>query len=362
MSSILRIEKTGLDQLVAALVARHRLFGPVDADGATVWREVRSADELALGRKQTDEPAKAVFYPQTEVLLGYDRGEVEAPAGESRPIAVLGVRPCDSRSLLTLDRVLGTGKYEDPGWVRRRSDALVIGLGCNEPSATCFCDWFGAGPFSREGSDIMLTDKGGAFIAESCTDNGEKFLRAAYGARLQRPSDDDLAEAGRVRQTALDALGSAPRAEFSLQSTESSLSRAWESPLWDELAFECLGCAACSYLCPTCHCFDVQDETEPGSRALGSGVRGRRIRIWDTCTAALFTREASGHNPRPTGRERFRQRVMHKFRYFVENYGEAGCVGCGRCIRGCPAGIDIREVLERVGAEGTKAQNSEAEA
>jgi sulfhydrogenase subunit beta (sulfur reductase) len=111
----------------------------------------------------------------------------------------------------------------------------------------------------------------------------------------------------------------------------------WESPFWEEIAQKCLNCAICSYLCPTCHCFDIQDE--------GNERTGRRIRIWDSCMFPLFTREASGHNPRANGADRVRQRVMHKFNYFVENLGEYGCVGCGRCVRECPVNVDIREVL-----------------
>lgn len=338
MSSSLRVDKQELDQLVSALASRYRVFGPVGLDGAVVLRAVRTAGELEFGAAALDGSAKAAFFPQTEPLLYYDRGTAVAPPGRDKPTAIIGIKPCDARSLLMLDKVFSTGKYRDVPWRRRQDDSLVIGLGCGQPLGTCFCNWLGSGPFSTEGSDIMLTDIGDAYVAESCTDKGERFLKAAFKSQVQRPSQSDLDKAGQVRSHAQQSLGPAT----DLTGVKAALAELWDSPLWDEVALECLSCAACAYLCPTCHCFDVQDETAPGT------TRGRRIRIWDTCMAALFTREASGHNPRAAARDRMRQRVMHKFSYFVDNFGETACVGCGRCTRLCPVNLDIRDVLKKV--------------
>jgi ferredoxin len=349
VSSSLRIAKQDLDQLVSALTSRYRLFGPVDVDGATVLREVKSADELALDAA-LDGPVKAAFFPQTEMLLSYDGTTSEPPPGRDKPTAVLGVRPCDARSLLLLDKVFGTGKYRDSLWERRHDDSLIIGLGCGTPLETCFCNSMNLGPFDSQGSDIMLTDIGDAFLAESCTDKGERFLKAAYKSQVQRPSQADLDKAGQVRGKALESL--APAADFS--GVKAALATLWDSALWDEVALGCLSCGACAYLCPTCHCFDVQDETAPGTR------QGRRVRIWDTCQSALFTKEASGHNPRLSAKERIRQRVMHKFSYFADNFGEAACVGCGRCIRKCPADFDVRLVLQKVKEAGKPGKAKDA--
>jgi sulfhydrogenase subunit beta (sulfur reductase) len=338
VSSTLRVDKKELDQLVSALVSRYRVFGPVDVDGTTVLREVKTADELALEAPALDGSAKAAFFPQTETLLYYDKGTAEAPPGKDKPTAVIGIRPCDARSLVMLDKVFSTGKYRDIPWQRHQDDNLVVGLGCGEPLETCFCHWLGSGPFSPEGSDVMLTDIGDAYIAESCTDKGERFLKAAFKSQMQRPSQADLDKAGQVRSRAQQSMGQV----VDVSAVKPALAKLWDSPLWDEVALECLSCAACAYLCPTCHCFDVQDETIPGT------TQGRRIRIWDTCMSALFTKEASGHNPRGAAKDRMRQRVMHKFSYFVDNFGETACVGCGRCIRLCPVNLDIRDVLKKV--------------
>jgi ferredoxin len=114
----------------------------------------------------------------------------------------------------------------------------------------------------------------------------------------------------------------------------------FEHPFWDTLHKKCLACGTCTFMCPTCHCFDIQDEVKAED--------GKRMRNWDSCMFPLFTKETSGHNPRPSQKERWRQRVMHKFRYFVDNFNAIACVGCGRCVMYCPVNMDIRKIVEDI--------------
>jgi sulfhydrogenase subunit beta (sulfur reductase) len=239
---------------------------------------------------------------------------------------------------LMLDRVFGTGEKVDEYWTRRYRGALVVAVGCSKPMDGCFCNWMGSSPFGNAGADIMMTDIGDAFLVEPCSEKGISFLEQEKGLSLPQASGDDLRKAEAIRSAAESAMP----AKLDVSPLKEILDKSWDSPLWDRLADRCLSCAACAYLCPTCHCFDIQDEKLPGSG------RYQRIRIWDSCMATLFTKEASGHNPRPTGKERLRQRVMHKFNYFVEAYNETACVGCGRCVRSCPVNIDIRDVLAEI--------------
>jgi sulfhydrogenase subunit beta (sulfur reductase) len=116
-----------------------------------------------------------------------------------------------------------------------------------------------------------------------------------------------------------------------------------ESPFWNRVHEKCIGCGACTFLCPTCHCFDISDEAQ--------GKSGRRVRSWDSCLFPLYSLETSGHNPRPSGRERTRQRLMHKFNYFPKNFKKVACVGCGRCILYCPVNFDIRQALKEINAK-----------
>jgi len=160
------------------------------------------------------------------------------------------------------------------------------------------------------------------------TGKGEKLVAGLPEAR--KPDED------KAKTLALEA-GKAMKFSIDLGSIKSRLDKGFESDTWDELAIPCVNCGVCTFVCPTCHCFDVTDEEHKG--------KGARLRTWDSCQFALFTRHSSGHNPRPTGKDRLRQRTLHKFRYFPETHKQMLCVGCGRCIVECPAGIDLRETL-----------------
>jgi ferredoxin len=211
----------------------------------------------------------------------------------------------------------------------------IIGLGCNSPPSTCFCTSLGGGPFSKEGSDVFLTDIGESFLVEVLTDKGARVI----GDKLfQDATSNELELARRIEAEAIRKVVSV----VEIEGLKEKLDGIVESPFWDTLHEKCLGCGVCTFLCPTCHCFDVVDEAW--------NERGERVRNWDSCMFPLYTLETSGHNPRPTGRERMRQRVMHKFNYFIVNYGEVACVGCGRCIRECPVNFDIRKAISEVWA------------
>ncbi|MFQ6053921.1 MAG: 4Fe-4S dicluster domain-containing protein, partial [Candidatus Bathyarchaeia archaeon] len=209
-----------------------------------------------------------------------------------------------------------------------------VGLACNHPRRTCFCTSLGGSPFGRTGMDLLLVDLGDRYLMEILTEKGGKLVEGPL--RLRDAGDDDLREAERLSEEAERAMG----AEIPVEGLRERLDGMFDDPLWDRIHQRCVGCGVCTYLCPTCWCFDILDEETP------AGVR--RVRVWDTCQFPLFTRQASGFNPRPSGKERMRQRIMHKFNYFKKDFGEFACVGCGRCVRECPVNLDIREVIEAV--------------
>lgn len=338
MSVLFKIERREVKAIVDILISKYDLFGPSRNNGLVTFAEIRSSDELELDAFNTDTSAKGIFFPQTDTMFNYKDNKIAVPLTKEKPIAIFGVRPCDTRSLLVLNKVFNDGKYQDFYWNRLYSDALVLTIGCNKPLSTCFCNWLDLGPFSKQGSDVFLSDIGKDFLLESCSEKGERFLQSLADINLQKPTQDDLEKAAHLKEEA--ELSMSQGADVA--GLKPILEKLWDSELWNELSYKCLSCGACTYLCPTCHCFDVQDERIPGSN------EGRRIRIWDSCMFSLFTKEASGHNPRLTTGERMRQRIMHKFSYFVEDFGEIACVGCGRCVRSCPVNQDIREIIKRI--------------
>lgn len=324
--------------LLEALLQGHQVFAPVDVGGVITFRRVDACQQAALGFRNSTLPPKGLFFPQTETLFAYslERAklalEVPQPTPEKR--VLFGVRPCDARSFSLLDRVFAEGEYCDNYYLARRESHTVLALACASPKSTCFCGSVGGGPFSTTGSDLLVTDLGTAYLIEVVTDKGAVLVEGVGGLK---EADDDSVRRGREAEAAAEA---ALRGAISTEPVQRRLEEMWDDPFWDRLHEKCIGCGTCTYLCPTCHCFDIVDE--------GSEQRGCRLRQWDSCMFPLFTRQASGHNPRPTGKERWRQRLMHKFRYWTERYDEVGCVGCGRCVVSCPVNLDIRQVLTEI--------------
>ena len=178
--------------------------------------------------------------------------------------------------------------------------------------------------------DLLLTDLGSEYLAEFLTPKGEELLAAFGGSPAG--AEAEKAKEGIAAKSAAEIASHIPAKEI-----KPILDTHFEDPFWNTLHQKCLACGTCTYLCPTCHCFDISDEVKRND--------GIRIRNWDSCMFPLFTKETSGHNPRSSQKERWRQRVMHKFRYYADNFQAIACVGCGRCVMACPVNLDIRKVV-----------------
>ncbi len=290
--------------------------------------------EVNLGVQSSAVPPKNVVFPQTETMFSFTVGGQEATVPEGMDDAVvIGVRPCDARAMSIVDSLF-SWDFDDNYYQDRRNKALMVGLACSEPCINCFCTSVGGSPASTEGLDVLMADLGDKYYLKGVTEKGEEILTGAA----------DLSDATKGDTEAFD--NSVKAAESKIQRTIATegipegLPQLWEDGLWQYVAGACLGCGACTYLCPTCHCFDIQDEVE--------GADGRRCRTWDSCMFGEYTLHTSGHNTRPTRRERTRNRINHKYSYFVEKFDKIACVGCGRCINQCPVNIDILNILSKV--------------
>jgi ferredoxin len=328
------LKKRDIAGFLDKLLKEYEVFAPVKREDLVVFGRIRSGKEAFLDYINSKMPPKELLFPQSEALFTYvspdDPSKIEAPPSVGKPRLLFGTRPCDARNFILLDRVFNGGEYKDTYYRDRRTSLVVVGIGCIYPCPTCFCTSVGGGLFSKEGSDILLIDIGDGFVAQAVSDRGAKFLK---GKNLQDAGEDELSLMNKVIREAEASM----HPGIKIDGLEKKLDKIYDDPIWVPLTEKCLSCGVCTYLCPTCHCFDIVDE------AGDSG--GKRIRIWDTCQFPLFTLQASGANPRPTNKERLRQRFMHKFKYFPDNYGQIGCVGCGRCVRECPVNVDIRQVL-----------------
>ena len=337
--SILKIDKNGWAEGVAKLHESYALFGPVKERGYHNMKRLESGALPDLSFTNTRLSPKAVVYPQSEKMFEYTIDESkpdhhvnhEAPKDYS-PRAILGIRPCDTMAFGLVARNFDNPEYKDPWWIQAREVTTLVGLACDAPRSTCFCTSAGSGPHDTSGQDILLVDKGDYFFAQVLTEKGQTLAQKAGWTAQAGPEAKELL--GKAAQEANAKVTS--KIETSNLAKKSLLALHGAS-FWEDVAFACINCGTCTFLCPTCWCFDIQDEV--------LNKQGIRIRNWDSCMYPLFTLHGSGHNPRGKKVERVRQRFMHKLKYFLDKYQDGiQCVGCGRCIQFCPVNIDIRKV------------------
>jgi len=331
-----KIPQASLDQLLARLAEQGTVYAPGhDAAGEPALIEAPHGEPVVLDYGNFTLSPKAFFLPQNQTLLRFKDGKAEEPILPDQATFLFGVRPCDATALLALDKVFLDGDPRDPYYAHFRAKTTVIALACTRPMSSCFCTSVGGGPGDGAGADLLAVGLDADLLLRAQTPKGEELL-ASVADLLTESTPEAVQEAEERIRGAADQITPA-RVDHSAQ----RLRDAYDSPLWAGAGQKCLGCGTCSFLCPTCHCFDITDEVRNGT--------GRRVRTWDCCAYPLFTLHASGHNPRPTPKERWRQRIMHKFRYAVENFDRLFCVGCGRCILNCPVSMDLRTVFKEIG-------------
>jgi ferredoxin len=360
------IAPEGLADLIGALAGRgYRVLGPTVRDGAIVYEELESADDLPIGwqdvqdagsyrlERRDDEARfgyalgphswKQFLFPPKIRLWQARRGPdglaIEEEPVDDTPLALIGVRPCELHGIAIQDTVFLGGNYTDRDYAARRKDAFIVAVNCFEPSGTCFCVSMGTGPKADAGYDLALTeilDGTHRLLVEVGSDRGAELLRE-LPSREAELADLEAATASVSRAT--------ERMGRSVDATDirNLLARNLESPRWDEVAERCLTCGNCTLVCPTCFCSSVEDVTDL------TGDRAERTRSWDSCFS-LDHSYIHGGNIRPSGRSRYRQWLTHKFGTWHDQFDSSGCVGCGRCIAWCPVGIDVTEELTAIRA------------
>jgi len=336
------LSKKALPQWVKKLES-YTIYSPQKDGDFWNYEVIKNSEIIDLDYLNTVLSPKKIIFPQREVLLEFSTSneeelKVNEVLPEETPSVIFGVRPCDAKALTLTDKVFG-GDFKDPYYWKRRNSTALVGLACNTPpSPNCFCLSVDGSPHSKEGLDILMTDLGDKYYAESFTKKGNELLNLAK-ALFKNPTAKDKKDLEKIQAESKKKI---QRQIKDTKKIPPKLKEMFNSSFWDEESLSCLRCGICTYLCPTCHCFDMNDEVTSSSP-----IKGERVRTWDNCQFPDFTMHSSGHNPRPDKASRLRQRILHKFQYFVELYKNYQCTGCGRCISKCPVGIDIIEVLEK---------------
>lgn len=325
------ISKEALANWLDDLVQEQTLVTPKDVSGVLLYHPVQNSSEVVWDYVRPVMSIKDAFFPATERLLTIEKNGRGVKLEEFRPAGrqiLFGVRPCDARGLLALDALFIETEPVDSYYTRRRENTTIVGLACTEMADTCFCTSTGGAPDDTTGMDVMVYPVEGGYQIQSLTEKGTQIWKDAGGRVM-----DDVAEPLALRTT-----------HFALPEKESWPAQ-FDDTFWAEMSERCLSCRICAYVCPTCRCFDVRDETIQ----TGNGSQHfERIRCWDSCAGTVYRRIAGGHNPREAKGERLRNRFMCKFYYYPEQYGPTACTGCGRCVDSCPVNIDITEVIQHL--------------
>ena len=318
------------------------LYIPVDLEkGRVAYKKYADGMKMSDALK-TDRSAKDFFFPQTESLMEFKTEgksiEIIDTRSETEDFVVFGVRACDVRSLDVLDKVF-LAEPVDSYYKHRREHGVIVSMACTRPTETCFCGTFGIDASSPAG-DIECYKTADAFYFNAVTEKGKALM--AKLESVTEECDDSAVKAQKEEiKKVLDKLPlkDLSAEEFGVDKTD----KFFNSPEWKNLSESCLGCGTCTFVCPTCQCYDIKDfKTNKGVQ---------RFRCWDSCMYSDFTKMSAGQ-PRLTQMERFRQRFMHKLVYFpTNNDGMFSCVGCGRCVSKCPISMNIVKVMKTLGGK-----------
>ena len=331
-----------LNDFFAAVAAKEALYLPVNNNvGKAEFKKWESGMEMSSALN-TVRSAKDFFFPQTENLMEFKMTgksvEVLDTREECDDFVIFGVRACDAASFDILDSVYLVDPV-DSYYKSRREHGTVVTVACSKPAETCFCGTFGIDAANPAG-DVTAWAVEGAYMLRANTEKGEALLDSV--ADLLEDGCEKCVEDAQAKTR--EILAKLPLANLSTEGVGVGKTKElFDHPAWASLSESCLGCGTCTFVCPTCQCYDVRD--------FDTGCDIKRFRCWDSCMFSDFTKMAHG-NSRNSQLERFRQRFMHKLVYYPDrNNGTFGCVGCGRCLARCPISMNIVKVMKTLGGK-----------
>ena len=350
MESSWKLTDAQLREWLSGLIEGNSVVAPVEEDGVLLFRPIASEDQAVVKPSgKTRWSPKEFLFPRSEALYRYAfKGStvlLEDPSTPEKPQVLFGVRSCDASGIVRLDEIFLSGT-KDRLYAARRENTTVVSAACASADPECFCTAVGYSPVGEEGSDVQLVPMGENWMVRALTDKGKELVGDG-GEGWSKTTAKDGKTIPELEKTVSKQISRSPINKQWSQVLEEG----FEHGAWDRLAQHCLGCSVCAYVCPSCSCFDMNHEANAWC--------GEQCRSWDACTFPLFTHHASGHNPRETKQERDRQRVLHTFAFREEDEDPFRCVGCGRCVSLCPAGLDIvntvSAAVEAIREEGADA-------
>lgn len=338
------LNKTDLNEFISRLAQIKKTVAPVKRGVKNyAFEEVTSGKDISLKYIPTILPPKKYFLPQTETLQQYDKSKKSWNAVmEFQEMIIFGVHTCDLAGIQCLNMVF-SDKPKDINYLARKNRILIIGLECNE-----YCDEYASckvmdNHLPNGGYDLFFTELDDFFMVHINTLEGEELIEKTGLFKEAKEEHKDALKA--LRQVKREIFKD--EVNVSHNKLKNLFDRSFESPVWQKLQEKCVSCGNCTNVCPTCYCFDIEDEIDLN---LTTGLRKRR---WDSCQSESFASVAGGENFREERGDRQRHRYMRKFKYPVDKYSRYFCTGCGRCSRTCMAQINLKETVDQL-AEGEK--------
>jgi heterodisulfide reductase subunit C len=338
-----KIAKENLSALFQKIAEDRALYVPVSNGNQVNFANWTEDAQVNLDALKTVKSPKDAFFPQSENLYTcYKDGKkikIEPEELVNQNFVVFGMKACDVKGVEVLDKVF-LAEPVDTFYAARRANGIIVAMACHEPEETCFCKVFGI-DCAEPVADVATWMVDGELYWKALTEKGEA-LTAAVASLLVDADEAKVEEEKNAIRAIVEKL---PYSNLSLEGWNGdALSEKFDSPVWEELYKPCLACGTCTFVCPTCQCYDIKDYDT------GHGVK--RYRCWDSCMYSDFTMMAHGNN-RTSQLQRFRQRFMHKLVYFpANNDGMYSCVGCGRCVEKCPASLNIVKVIKAFEKQG----------
>lgn len=338
-----KIAKDNLVALFQLIADNQELYLPVKNAGQTNYAAWTKEAEVDLDTLKTVKSAKDAFFPQSENLYTVRKEnkklKIEPEKLKEQDFVVFGMKACDVKGVEVLDKVFLSDPV-DSFYAARREHGTIVAMACHEPEETCFCKVFGIDAASPA-ADVATWMIGENLYWKALTEKGEKLTETVKELLVE--ADEQPVEA--EKEAIHKIVEKLPYMNLSLEGWGGdALSEKFDSPIWEELYKPCLKCGTCTFVCPTCQCYDIKDYDT------GHGVS--RYRCWDSCMYSDFTMMAHGNN-RTSQMQRFRQRFMHKLVYYpANNDGMYSCVGCGRCVEKCPSALNIVKVIKAFEKQG----------
>ena len=331
---MLIIEKQRLNDWVKELAKTMPVFTPVrrNQQGAieSVFEKFKPGTEIDLEYLPTLRSAKEFLYPAKEEIFVFDksRRKVGTPTETSgkKPFILFGLNLRDLEALTQLDEIMSKPNH-DFFYFQKRNSAIIIGVS-NEPVKIPPGGDLILAKINEEQYEIIpLNDKG----------------RLLTKNKLFNEKTGILTNGG-VKSPEQNIMPKLKQLLYEPELIADAVAWSWKNdlPVWDELAKLCLGCGICTYVCPLCYCFYIEDGTNL------DGKTCNRCRKWDACTLPRFAQVTGGFNFHKTIRERYYNWYYHKFVRAYKEYGKSQCVACGRCQKYCPARIDIEKYIVRI--------------